>query len=166
MDARLSLVMSWTPPPPPKKKNNNKTLSYHWLKEKRQLVENDFRKCIIQVDHWPWVKFFTAAKKKGFWTLSDVQYTVLPSDVDRTVQTPDITICGTRLLYHFPGIIIYILVHIQIKLFVCHFPYIFCLNILDQVEEPWIKKPRKQQWAWSFLRGCFIIYTKINSYLS
>lgn len=57
------------------------------------------------MDHWPWVKFFTKAKKRGFWTLNDVQHTVLAADIDSTLQPPDITMFGTRLLYSFPGTI-------------------------------------------------------------
>ena len=58
---------------------------------------------LFKVDHWPWVRFFSKSKKKGFWTLNDIQQTVLYSDVNHTLEFPEISMYGARLLYYFLG---------------------------------------------------------------
>lgn len=56
---------------------------------------------IHQVDTWPWVKFF---KKRGtMWTLNEVQHTVVEEDIEKSLNPPDVVMCGSRLLYKFTG---------------------------------------------------------------
>ena len=63
-----------------------------------------------QVDQWPWIKFFTKSRKKGYWVMNDIQHTVLSSDVEKQLQPPNITMCGLRILYYFPGTLSFMVV--------------------------------------------------------
>ena len=63
---------------------------------------------LIQVDEWPWIRFCKKAKRR-MWTISEVQHTIVEEDVAKTIDPPDVVMCGTRLLYKFTGIHVFLL---------------------------------------------------------
>lgn len=61
-----------------------------------------YGKFLLQVDEWPWVKFYEKAKKNT-WHMNTIRHCVLPSDVVKTLLPPDVAVVGTRVLYIFDG---------------------------------------------------------------
>lgn len=56
----------------------------------------------LQVDDWPWVKY-VGNHSKDMWTLTDQTYTVIKSDVVSKMDTPEVVMRGSRVLYKFTG---------------------------------------------------------------
>lgn len=57
---------------------------------------------VFQVQEWPFVLFFLFQKGK-FLAEGDIAHTVLQSDIKKTIDPPDIRVCGPRIYYVFNG---------------------------------------------------------------
>lgn len=52
----------------------------------------------FQVDRWPYIRFFKK-EHKNLWSEGDILHSILPSDVIKTLEVPDMVHKGSRFYY-------------------------------------------------------------------